>query len=316
MHARLNLLVQNYEQLKQSLKWKVSDDKVLMTVSSIYVINNQTFDLQRLLDLANAIKSQAGLFSPLRSQARFTTAAMLDVKFNQPEEKIQELFNLYNDFREERFVRGIYTYISAMILLVMDVEDNKSIISRAKDIYDGMTKEHMFLTSNSDYPLATLLALENRPDMITHIESFYEELSKNGFRKGNDLQFLSHILALGNMERNRLISQVLQITDRFKENNMKVKSLYYPLIGMLSLLPIDSISIEQIADTYHELNQMKGFKWQKDMNFILSASLYISDKLENEGLAETSLTILLESLMQAQQAAMIAATSGSTGGSN
>ena len=76
--------------------------------------------------------------------------------------------------------------------------------------------------------------------------------------------------------------------DTFKQSGIKVKPMYYPIIGMLSLLPKDAYSIEQIITIHEELNQQKDFKWQKDMNVILAASIFISDKLENEGLAEAS----------------------------
>ena len=197
MRVKLNNFIQIYKQLKDSLKWKISDNKILMTISSMYITNEKVFNLNTFLDLAEEIKSQSGFFSPLRSHLRFTTAAMLDVKFANPTGKIPELFDVYDAFRKSKFASGIYTYISAYILLANEQKDKDRIITRTKEIYDGMSREHMFLTSSNDYPLATLLALDNRPDVINHIESFYEELSKNGFRKGNDLQFLSHILALG-----------------------------------------------------------------------------------------------------------------------
>jgi hypothetical protein len=307
MKSNIEQYVQAYQDLQHHMKWKVTDKRILMTIASIYVLNQKPLQVERLLDLSDKIKQKASLFSSLRSNSRFTTAAMLDVKFGNPEEKIQELLDTYDLFREVKFGSGTFTYIAAGILMASESENAKETVNKAKAIYDGMKKEHAFLTSSNDYPLATLLAIEDQPDIIDHIERFYEELSKNGFRKGNDLQFLSHILALSNdVERNVLINRAMHIKDSFQQTPFKVKSMYYPIIGMLALLPQNEYSIDQIVSMYEELKQQKDFKWQKDMNVMASASIFVHDKIENTQLAEASLSTILEAILQAQQAVMIA----------
>src|SRR5699024_11354921 len=108
---------------------------------------------------------------------------------------------------------------------------------RSKMIYDDMKKEHPFLTGQSDYPLAVLLAYENQDDMRERMEYFYDRLNEYQFNKGNNLQFLSHILSLAHTENdNELINRVIQIYDDFKRVGLKQKSSYYPIMGMLALL--------------------------------------------------------------------------------
>src|SRR5699024_314881 len=131
----------------------------------------------------------------------------------------------------------------------------REIISTTKNIYQGMKKEHPFLTSASDYPLATLLAYEQHSDIVQKVEVIYDGLSKNGFRKGNDLQFASHVLALSRDEtENTLISRSTQIFDQFKKMGIKPKSLYYPVMGMLALLPQDMLDMQGIYKIYDQLN--------------------------------------------------------------
>jgi hypothetical protein len=307
MNNNVEQFVQAYEELKHHMKWKVSDKQILMMIATIYVLNQKPLRIESLLDLSEKIKQNASMFSPLRSYSRFTTAAMLEVNFDQPENKIQELNDLYDLFREVKFSRGTFTYIAATILLTSGVSEKREIIQKAKTIYNGMEKEHSFLTSSSDYPLATLLAIEYQPDIINRIEGFYEELSRNGFRKGNDLQFLSHILALGKSEDHKvLVSRAIDVIDSFKNTQLKVKSMYYPIMGMLALLPAKEYSVDPIISMYEKLNEQKEFKWYKDMNLMVSASMFVNERIGNNQLAEASLSTILEALLQAQQAVMIA----------
>ncbi|MEN2767229.1 DUF4003 family protein [Ornithinibacillus xuwenensis] len=317
MNTKMDNYMNYYEELKQQLKWKVSDKRILMTISSIYVLHEKELRMNRFLDLAETIKRNASLFSSMRSYARFTTAAIFDVNFEEPDEKIQQLFDLYDRFREKKLSSGTYTYIAASILIINNTTNPEQKIERMKEIYDGMKKEHLFLTSSEDYPLATLLALEETPNIIQHIEGFYEDLSKSGFRKGNDLQFLSHILALGkDVSKNILISRAQYVMDSFNHAGIKPKTSYYPVIGMLALLPQEEFDMQHIKAMYTFLNEQKDFKWQKDMNVMMATSFFVHDKLDHKGLAETSLSTILEAILQAQQAVMIATIAASTAASN
>ncbi|WP_165767953.1 DUF4003 family protein [Virgibacillus indicus] len=152
-----NVKIQHYtdtfEELKSGLKWKVSDKKILMAIASTYVMNNKKLNPEKLLQLADEIKSRAGLFSSMKSYSRFTTAAVLDVHFENPLEQIPTLFQLYDEFKKAKFKSGVFTYIAASILLTNNDNKTKSgkLIENTKEIYEGMKSEHMFLTGASDY---------------------------------------------------------------------------------------------------------------------------------------------------------------------
>lgn len=301
--------IQLFNELKKQLKWKITDNRLFMAMASLYVMNDKTLDSHHLLEIAEHIKKRAKMFSAMKSHSRFTTAAFLDTNFDNPMEQIEDLFNYYHMFRQEKFQRGIFSYISASIILKnQDKEVNPhGIILKTKNIYQAMKKEHPFLTSMSDYPLATLLAYEQHSDIVPTIEVFYDGLSKNGFRKGNDLQFISHILALSRDESvNTVMNRSTHIFDQFKKVGINPKPLYYPVIGMLALLPQDMLDMQEIYEMYDTLNQEKYFKWQKDTNLMMAASFFAKDKLEHAHIAETSIYTTIEMIIQAQQAVMMA----------
>lgn len=309
--------IQNYQDLKDPLKWKVADKRIIMTIASMYALNEKPLQVESFLNLANMIKNSASVLSVLRSTSRYTTAALLEVKFHNPEEKIQELHQIYDLFREEKFKSGVFTYIAAAVLLANGHHDSKIVIQRAKKIYDGMRKEHSFLTTSSDYPLATLLALDSNISIVSTIEEIYDELSKNGFRKGNDLQFMSHVLALSNSDHKvTLVHRAINVMDSFQRVGIKSKQVYYPIFGMLTLLPQKDFEVDPIISTYEELNSQRDFKWQKDMNILLATCFFLKDKLTHKGLAETSLYTILETVLQAQQAVMAAAVYSTDGGAS
>jgi hypothetical protein len=306
-----------YAQLKGELKWKVADQRTLMMVASMYVVNGRSFSLKRFLDLSDYIKGQVGLFSTLRSYQRFTTAAMLDIHFEQPKETFHEFIHLYEEMVNGGFGRGTFTYIAALVMLsnTPHGSDRQESIKKSLTIYNGMKAEHLFLTSSSDYPLAVLLAkVEGRVDeLMKHIEWFYEKLNANGFRKGNDLQFLSHILSLDHeTEADLLVERCVRLFDSFKQSGIKPKAMHYPMLGLLALMDDGVNEIETIRQIVNQLNSEKLFKWHKDMNFIMAVHLFMSDKTEDSSLLETGIYTTLEALIQAQQAAMIAVVAGTS----
>ncbi|MBS4193588.1 DUF4003 family protein [Lederbergia citri] len=306
MNGMIDNYIQIFEQLHNEMKWKVSDKKILMMIASLYSMNKKDFQYEHFFKIADEIKKRAGYFSYMRSESRYTAAAILDVNYGDPESKVSSLFELYENMIKEKFNRGIFSYVAASVLLkIAGDRDYHSLIVKAKEIYNAMKKEHPFLTSAEDYPLAVLLASEFSDDVTQRTEYYYEQLNQNGFYKGNNLQFLSHILSLNNEEvEGALLSRTIHVFDSFKEKGLKQKATYYPVMGMLALLPEEELNMEDIKDVYERFNQEKHFKWQKDINLILAVSFFVKDKLKQPNLAETSLYTTIETILQAQQAAM------------
>src|SRR5690625_5222943 len=133
-------------------------------------------------------------------------ASSFDMNFTDPDYPIVDLFNMYDEFVSAKFKRGIFTYIAAsLVLFDKETQDETTVvIKKAKTIYDGMRKQHPFLTTAHNYPIATLLALkreDHEKTIIKRLDDFYFSLVKNGFKKGKDLHILSHILSLATEER-------------------------------------------------------------------------------------------------------------------
>ncbi|WP_175987767.1 DUF4003 family protein [Bacillus sp. Marseille-Q1617] len=305
-----------YSDLKKRLSWKVTDQRSIMMIASLYVTDNHAFDGVRLEKMADYIKKEVGFFTTLQSHQRYIFAAMLVTRFQHPEETFKAFIETYKALVDEGFSMGAYTYISAMIL-VSAGETAEDSSSRAMEVYKRMRKKHFFLTGQSDYPLAMLLAQRTQDTdlLIDHIEYFYDKLNHSGFYKGNDLQTMSHILSLvEEVDSDELVSRCTEIFDKLKEEGIRPKSMYYPQIAMLAFLTNGKDHIEAVKEIWDSLN--KEISWQKDMNFMMAVTLHLSDQMENSSLLQTNLSTTIEALLQAQQSATIAAIGGAAAASN
>ncbi|WP_217587640.1 DUF4003 family protein [Lentibacillus saliphilus] len=326
MNQELEQFFTTFDQLHSRLKWNVPNKQVLMAVASSYAVSDKPFNLEQFIRIADLIKKRATLFSTMRSYSRFTAAAMLDIHFTEPEEKIENMFNLYDQLIRTSFGRGPYTYIAALTVLINSDDDQQeqTIIKKAQDMYEHMKSEHRFLTSKEDYPMATLLAtVSEHEKSIQKSGYFYSNLRKNGFTFGNNLQFLSHILAMSKDENEDvLLDRTIQVYDRFHQNGFSTKLAYYAVMGLLALLPEDQYDMDDIKDMYTTLKNRKHFRWQNDFNVMLAVHFHVKSQLTHGDIVNTSLYTTMETIVQAQQAAMTAAVvaasaaSANSGGGN
>jgi hypothetical protein len=297
-----------YSELSSSLKWKV-DKRSLMLIAAIYVTSSKEFNLESFLQLADYIKRELGFFSQLKSVTRYTTAATLDTMSNDSRAKFHQFIAIYEKLIEKGFKRNVYTYIAAGSLLKADFSRIDVYIQKAADIYKGMREHHFFLTSSEDYPLAAILALndQHEKEIITHIEEYYNTLYQMGFSMGNDLQFLSHILALN--PKHQVVEKAekcLSLINILNDVQLKIKKAFYPYIGMLTYLETPEQESKLLKEITEELNNEKLFKAYKDVNFMMSVMFLMNRMTLLGDAAKTSLNTTIETILQAQQAAMIA----------
>ncbi|MER0468873.1 DUF4003 family protein [Bacillus cabrialesii subsp. cabrialesii] len=308
-----------YAELKSKLKWKVAHDQILMLISSAYIVNKREFDFQRFYDLSSYIKSNIGSFSTLNSHHRFTVASILDIHFQQEAKQAFLTFiDRYNEMVRLGYKRDIFTYLSALILLTgkSETANHKEQMNMGLAVYQQMKKNHYFLTSTQNIPLAVLMA-ENGQGLqaLNKAEACYRQLAAGGFRKGHHLHQTSHILALHTeKDAETLVLQCRKLFQTITASHKKPKDVHYPDLALLAFL--EEPDIKTVLAITHELNQEKRFKWQKEMNFKIAVSLYLSEHLEKNLLMESGLYTAIETAIQAQQAAATAVIVSSTAASH
>ncbi|MTI66966.1 MAG: DUF4003 domain-containing protein [Firmicutes bacterium] len=301
-----------FMQLKKKLKCKIQKEIIAM-ISSIYIINEKEFDLEELLDVSKYIKNNVGMFSYLRSHQKYIIAAMLITKHENPKTKFHDFIKYQDKLIEGGFKKGSYTAIAALALMTTNSE-YKTIekrVDKALEIYKGMKSNHFFLTSQNDYPLAVLLSQFNKSTeiLMEDVEKFYTKLSNSNFKKGNDLQLLSHILMLSKEDAvDRLVNKCNEIYERLTNRKIKLKKSCYPQVGLIAIINSDlNEEIDSIEKLVTRLNSDKRFKYMKTINLIISTSLVTKNKVKDKNLIETGLSTTIETIIQAQNAALIGA---------
>ena len=292
---------QTFSEVSKTAGWTV-DKRIALAVANIYLSRGQAFDAKAHEAAVEVIKRNEGWTSPLRSHLLHIAAAFLVVK----EEGVEDSLKLVNQNQKELnnvgFWKTSYTYLAA--LLMKDPQQAE----QAKTLYEEMKKHHKFLTSNEDIPYATLLgsregSIEER---AATMNMYYRDLREQGFTLGNDLQWLSQIMTFDAPAYDpEMVGRVLAIHQFFKEEKIKVRPAQYPVLGFLAVTQVDGEALLEIAENTRELEKNKIFRWYKDMAFSTAVQQAMVENIDAQDISAMAFSTSLETLMQAQQAAMM-----------
>ncbi|MEX3624358.1 DUF4003 family protein [Viridibacillus arvi] len=314
-----------YERLKNAVGWGV-DKRFLISIASYYVTTGRTFNAKRFIEISDEIKAQTKLLSPLRSHIHHSIVAFLDSTDEMPSTAVGLLITREEILKQAGFKRSMYSYLAALFIN-SDVIPEEEQANKGKELYDAIRKHHPFLTSHEDIPFAVLLSKQEGDiqERATTMNDYFKDLKGNGFYSSDELQWTSQIMTITNAGYNRkLIENVLNVRDYFKKAGIKVKRPHYMVIGLLGAIGAKDELLQKIVSVYYELEHMKLFKWgYKEMILPIAVQLETKHLIETQ--TGTTMTVLtsIESILQAQQAAMIstavivsASTAANSNGSN
>ncbi|TDL31455.1 DUF4003 family protein [Jeotgalibacillus sp. S-D1] len=318
-NEKVKELVDYYEAMRKKYKWR-ADNGALMMIASQYVGSSQAFNMEKYIELVEFIKQESSAFSYIQSTLRFTLAGLLLNQPADPKEAFKEIQQCYDLLIGVGFQRSPHSYIAAYALFMgkNDDEDFTVHVKRAKEMYNGMKKQHFFLTSHEDYPLAVLLAeAEGESSQLLEDMTYYYDELHLVLWKGNNRQFLSQILTYGKHEnRQFLIQNTLTWMDDLKVQGFKLRGLHLPIVGVLSLISTPSRLLPKIKDLYEEMISISKFKWYKDHCFMIAVRMVVQDEINENRMLDVGLATTVESILQAQQAAVIATMSAATAASS
>ncbi|WP_050179937.1 DUF4003 family protein [Domibacillus robiginosus] len=296
------LLEENTKILRQTAgKW--IDKRLVLLTAAQFAARGQQIDEETFTALSTKIKKSGSIFSPLRT-IHFPMTGLLLLQKGNGEEGVDELHLKYDLLRSAGFRSSQYTYIAAFLI------EPSTQPERVKAIYDELKKYHMFLTSNEDYPAAAVMA--SRPESVIELadasENYYHFFNKNGFWKGNDLQFLANMLVMNGLFEERTAHAVLEVKQELEQNGIKVRSMHYPALGIMAL----SGNKEMCVQFVHELRSSPSLKWYKDIAVTLAAIFVSQTVIE----ASAGLTAAVQAMIQAQQAVIAASTASAVAASS
>ncbi len=319
---KAELLVSNFEEINKAFKWDSSLSKHFGAM--VAATREARIDVERIRAAKAEVKVETGWMSHFRGNNEFLIAVLMSVE-NDSDYILKNAVAVYDSMKEAGFKRSDYLAIAAYFVSKGSDSGKWSyVIERMKGFHQAMKANHFWLTSDDDYIYAAILAmtqLEIESTMI-NIEDCYKMLSKSGLSRGNELQNLSHILAIGEDTTENKCMTAMAIYHKLKEKKCKLSGYGLSALGALTLVTQDvDIVVSEVSDTNELLHEKKGFgMWNADAGTraILATTLvtdYYGDRL-SKGTLEATLANSISSILIAQQAAsaaaIIAATSATT----
>jgi len=295
-----------YDKVKSLAGWSV-DKNIVLTITSYYVTAEKEFDAVCFNRAVAALKERAGWFSPLRGHLLPIMAAFLTQSDDSIERETDRLMDKQRVLKQAGFRNTIHSYLAAM-LMDNDAARFQEEADRAKKLYDAIKKQHFFLTSDDDYAYAVLLGKMGE-DPVEHakaMRTYYDALHEEGFRTGNELQWLSQVMTYIDIAfEPRLVKKAWAIYGMLREE-LKANPVHYPMIGFLTVFDVEDEKIREIIELAKQLEQSKRFKWNKEMALSVAIGYVMHRLTERADHVSVSLAASVEMILRAQQAVMAA----------
>lgn len=306
-------MLERYLQLEKAFMWE--HNLTLHFVALVLTQHNKEVNKETMKNAIEVINANTGLFSNYRGLYRLMLAGLMITESDSVEGPFSRILQSEQYLKDAGFKQGTHMPIASYALYKTAAgEDPKSIAHRAREIYSNLKSNHPWLTSSDDYAMSILLVKSNGD--LSRIEAAYSGLNRAGFYKGNELQHLSHILALSDKPIDTVIDECVKLKALLKENKLNLSMTFYAALGIITLIHIEDPQISKDwIELSHYLNHQKKYKWLgKGMNVLLASSLisdqWIKDTTASE-VSKIAISISVESLIAAQMATLIAASSAS-----
>ncbi|GFP76905.1 DUF4003 family protein [Clostridium fungisolvens] len=310
---RTNLMIDNFHKLKHGFRWEANLVKHFIAMS--LAIDNRKSEMDNLLRIRDYIRSHTSWVSYFRG-----TNELILVNLLSGEENYPDVFNnvqaAYELMKRNGFRSSPYLPMAAYVIASTSekAQWNKN-VERMIKFYEGMKKNHFWITSPDDYVYAAILATTDFDieETLNKIEKYYDVLNKDGFYKGNALQTLSHILALseGNVEDN--CRRTIALYKKLKGEKCKLRYDALATLGLLALVSTDvDTLVSEIKEVYDYIHSVDGYGfWSLDTSnrTMIAASIvssYYIDNIKN-GILQISVGNSINAILIAQQQAAAAA---------
>ena len=313
LKQKIDLMVENYAELKKAFKWEYSIVKHFVAMNA--AVKDKKINVEEIEEIKGYIKKQVGLFSQFRGMNLFILSSLLYLESNYKDffENMQKVYEKMRDagFRNSQYLPlASYTIVKEVSMDKWEVK-----IQRMENFYSNMKKNHPWLTSVDDYVLAAVLATSDLDVEKTseEMENCYKLLNEKAFVKGNSLQSLSQILALGEEDAENKCSRAVSLYNELKSEKCKLRYDGLASLGVLTLIASNDIKIvEEVKEVYKYIKEKDGygiFSIEKSHIVMLSISLVSDSYIERiqKGLIDGTLANSINAIVIAQQQAAIVA---------
>ena len=313
MKPELDKLCQEYisnrDAVKEAFRW---DKSALHTVcANIFCARGKAADTERLKACRKIIKGSTGFRSKFRSKkVRSVLASMLSLE-DKPEDRMA-LANDYYLLLKRQFKGSEYLVLTAFLLAdLADQTLTEEKISRGKEIYARMNRQHRLLTDRTDSVFAMLMAFSGKTadELTGETEACYQALKKR-FRSGG-AQTAAQVLSMADGVPEEKVRRVTDLYDTLRKAEIGYgRSDELAPLAALSLAdtPLPALT-EEIREVDEFLKTREGFEGSKEAeqaSRAMYAVMIVSDQYA--GTDQVNITVMtntIDMLIAQQQASRL-----------
>ena len=322
MHATADPIARylnTFERLRARKGWSTQTDTFRFVALTLGAAGPD-IDYDRLEQAATGLRKRARWTSPLRSEIRYVVAAMILRRRLDPGEIHARVIETRDAFKPHKIPsRGIGPTLAALLLALHG--EGRPVpqlhLERLSRIYRRWRKDHMWLTDANDLAAAALHASRNEAvDILTaNIERAYDRLREAGFRRGNDLQLVSHLLAVDPRGTDTGVQRFSIVAERLKSAREHVRQSRYDEIAMLALTQeTPARVVDRVLRFRDRLREAKP-RPSKELAFSLAAGIELAEetgRATEQSAGDLAALQAIRAILDAQQAATMAAISASS----
>ena len=309
--------IANRDVIKKNFFWENAN--LYPVCANLFTARGKTTDANALMRCKEIVKRETSVFSSFRGNIKLPVICTLALS-DDPQDKMNRALQSY-DLLRQHFWPSEYLALGALLLADAVEAPTAENAARARALYNRMKKEHPFLTSSEDSVFAVLLALSGRDDdtLIEDMEACYQAL-KTRFHASNDVQAMTHVLALAEGESQEKTSRTIDLYDAIVMGGDKYSRSY--ALSTLAALAAQKGDVNQMAadisDAGDFLSHQKGygfFGFGKRTR-MMHAAMIVSNAYAPAGNAGTAALTGALALIAAEHAAMCAAMASSAAASS
>lgn len=310
--------LRTFERLRARKRWSANSVTFRFVALSLGAAA-ASISYDRLEEAATELRKRARWTSPLKSEVRYVAAAMILRRGQDPAAIHERVFETRDAFKAHKVPsRGTGPTLAALLLALhheaRPVPPGQ--FERLSSIYRRWRAEHRWLTSSSDLPAAALHATREVPvDVVTaEVERAYTGLMDSGFRRGNQLQLVSHLLAVDPRGTDAGVQRFCAVAEQLRHADERVGAGRYDEIALLALTQASASEVvERVLRNRDRLRAVKP-RPDRTVAFTLAAGIELAadaDIARERDAGDLATLQSIQAIIDAQQAAMIAAVSAS-----
>ena len=311
--------LETFDRLRARKRWSTETDTIRFVALALGAAG-AAVDHDALEQVAKGLRRRARWTSPLKSEIRYVVAAMILRRGLDPAEVHARVFETRDAFKAQRLPsRGTGPTLAALLLALRS--EGRPVpprqVERLATIYRRWRKDHFWLTSAADLPAAALHAGRDQTvDVVTaDVERAYARLREHGFRRGNPLQLVSHLLAVDPRGTDTAVQRFTLVAQRLRDARERVGSGRYDEVALLALTQEPPERVVGRVLEYRDRLRAAKPRPSKDLALSLAAGIELAEdsaRAGHDSAGDLAALQTIRDILDAQQAATIAAISASS----